>query len=167
MNATTTSARRQVRRGRTPPAPIGQVLLEMLTERGLCHPVEAAVINRWTAAVGPDIARHMTPAGFDEATATLTLRCDSSAWLTQARLLQDALLKYLNEELGPGSVQQLRLVKGSIPAVPRHAPAPVREAAHALVRRPPSPLPDPTIEAAHLSLAQRMPREPARSPDTL
>lgn len=52
----------------------------------------------------------MIPAGFDEDTATLTLRCDSSAGLAQARLLRDALLKRLNDELGPGSVHQLRPV---------------------------------------------------------
>ncbi|MFD5951965.1 DciA family protein [Streptomyces collinus] len=155
VNATT-SAHQQVRRRRAPSVPIGQVMLEMLTERGLCHPVGASVIVRWTSVVGPDVARHVIPAGFDEDTATLTLRCDSSAWLTQALLLRDALLKRLNNELGPGSVHQLRLVKSSIPAVPRHAPAP--EATHAVVRVPRVPLPDPAIEAAQLSQAQRMPR---------
>jgi predicted nucleic acid-binding Zn ribbon protein len=138
--------------------PIGTVLLEMFAERGLCHPVGISTLARWRSVVGPDVARHMLPIAFDADTRTLTLRCDSSAWLTQAGLLRDLLLKRLNDEFGSGSVHQLRLVKGSIPAVPRHAPT--SEAAPAGVRAPREPLPDTRIEAVWLSQAQRMPREP-------
>ncbi|MGP4092455.1 DciA family protein [Streptomyces sp. KR55] len=163
---TSTSVRKKVGRGRTPPASLAEVVLDLFAERGLGHlgnPTSASVITQWSSVVGP-VARHVIPVGFDEDTATLTLRCASAAWLTQMRLIGDALLKRLNAELGPGKVQRLRLVKGVVLDVPRHVDAP--EVAHALVRKPPPPLPDPDIEAARRRQAQSMPREPARRAST-
>lgn len=74
----TASAQSQVRRGRTPSVPICRVLLDMFTERGLLHPVEASMMVKWSSVAGP-VARHVVPYGFDQDTATLTLRCDSAA----------------------------------------------------------------------------------------
>ena len=154
------SARRQVRRGRGPSAPLVQVLVEMFAERGLHHPIAASVLIRWPAVAGP-LAQHVHLAGFDEDTATLTLAVPSTAWLTQVNLLADALLKHLNEDLGPGSIRQLRVVKSDAPGVPR--PVVVPEAARVAVWRPPALRPDPDIEAARRAQAQRMPREPVRA----
>ncbi|MFC8247602.1 DciA family protein [Streptomyces chartreusis] len=163
FSETPTSARRRTKYGRTPPASFADVLLAMFTERGLghlCHPTSASVITQWDSLAGP-IARHVIPVGFDEDTATLTLHCDSTAWLTQMRLLADALLKRLNDELGLGKVQAFHLVKGAVvPNVPRHVET--SDVAHAVVHKPRPPLPDPDIEAARRRQAQCMPREPAR-----
>lgn len=71
---TSTSARRKVRRGRTPPASIAEVVLGLFAEHGLGHlanPTTASVITQWDALVGP-AARHVIPVGFDEDTATLS-----------------------------------------------------------------------------------------------
>lgn len=68
------------------------------------------------------------------------------------------MLKRLNAELGADSIQRLRLVRGDVPAEPRHAES---EAAPAAVWKPSTPLPDPLIKAAHQRQAQRMPHEPA------
>ncbi|MFE6946104.1 DciA family protein [Streptomyces chartreusis] len=158
---TPTFSRPKSYRGRTPPASVAEVLLAMFGERGLgylCHPTSASVITQWDSLVGP-VARHVIPVGFDEDTAVLTLRCDSTAWLTQVRLIGDALLKRISDELGPGKVRGFHLVKGVVPEVPR--PVETSDVAHAVAGKPRSPLPDPDIEAARRRQAQRMPRESA------
>lgn len=163
---TSTAVRKKVRRGRTPAASLAEVVLDLFAERGLGHlgnPTSASVITQWDSIVGP-VARHVIPVGFEEDTATLTLRCASAAWLTQMRLIGGALLKRLNDELGPGKVHRLHLVKGVVLDVPRHVEAP--EVAHALLRKQPPPLPDPDIVAARQRQAQSMPREPARRAST-
>lgn len=156
---TPTSARPRANWGRTPSASVAEVLLAMFAERGLshlCHPTSASVITQWDSLVGP-IARHVTPVGFDEDTAVLTLRCDSTAWFTQVRLMSDAMLKRISDQLGPGKVRGFHLVKGVVPALPR--PVDVSDVAYAVAGKPRSPRPDPDIEAARRRQAQRMPRE--------
>lgn len=153
------STRQPVRRpGRVPPVLFGHVLLEVLSRDTLFGPRGAALLTQWPSVAGP-LARHMSPAGFEAWSSTLTLHCDSDAWLTQGKLLQDALLRRLNDALGDGSVHRLRFKK----AEQLHRPIPLTASPSApgRLRTLPPQFPDQAIEAACQLHDQGLPREPA------
>ncbi|MFJ8752012.1 DciA family protein [Streptomyces sp. NPDC102441] len=54
----------------------------------------------WSPAVGEDVARHVEPVGIDDHI-RLHVRCSSSAWRTQTRLLGTSLTARVNELLAP------------------------------------------------------------------
>ena len=73
-----------------------------------------AVMGRWAAIVGPEVAQHATPVAFDDG--ELLVRADSTAWATELRLQSQALLARLEEEAGKGVVVGLRIVGPSAPS---------------------------------------------------
>lgn len=96
------------------PQELGGVVSRMISERGWSSPVAVgSVIARWETLIGPDIAAHCQPESF---TGTeLQVRCDSTTWATQLRLLSSALLQRLETELGPGVVTSLRVYGPAAP----------------------------------------------------
>ena len=106
------------------PRMVGDVFGRLVSERGWSSPVAVgSVLSRWDELVGADIALHCRPESFENA--VVTVRCDSTAWATQLKLLTPALLQRFEEALGPGIVTTLR-VNG--PAAPswRKGPRVVR-----------------------------------------
>ncbi|WP_125614134.1 DUF721 domain-containing protein [Specibacter cremeus] len=96
------------------PLGLGKVVGRLVTERGWTSPVAiGSVMARWPELVGPDIAAHCRPESFEDT--TLHVRCDSTSWATQLRLLSASLLARFDAELGAGVVTKL-LVLG--PAAP-------------------------------------------------
>ena len=73
-----------------------------------------SVMGRWPQIVGPDIADHVEPQSFTDG--VLTLRADSTAWATQMRLLTSSVLARVEEEIGVGSVTELRVLGPSAPS---------------------------------------------------
>ncbi|MER5200526.1 DUF721 domain-containing protein [Streptomyces sp. NPDC002755] len=144
------SARRRRVRGRTPPVHVGQALLDVFA-------VIASPLPAWSVVAGP-MARHVYPTDFDADSGTLTLTSSSAAWLTNVRLLADALVRKLNEELGPVTVRRLRLLKLDPSAGPPPPPA-----SASIVPRPlwppPALLPDSGVQAALNRQAEQLPRE--------
>ncbi|GGS09380.1 MULTISPECIES: DUF721 domain-containing protein [Streptomyces] len=130
------------RRGRTPAVPLGQALREMFARRGLLTEAETQMITRWRAIVGP-IATHVHLAGFDPDTGTLTLCGASTAWNTQVKLLGDALIRRINEELGSQAVRRLRVVKRDSPFYGLPPDSPLGPLQPRTVREP-----DPATQAA-------------------
>jgi predicted nucleic acid-binding Zn ribbon protein len=72
-----------------------------------------SVFGRWAQIVGPDLAGHTRPEALREG--ELTVLADSTAWATQLRLLASQLVHRLNAELGPGTVQRVK-VRGPVAA---------------------------------------------------
>ncbi|MDT0342137.1 DUF721 domain-containing protein [Streptomyces litchfieldiae] len=117
--------RRQARRGGLrsgarpggrDPLPLGAAVERLTVERGWEMPLAVGgVLGRWPELVGPEVAQHCAPEGYDEDARVLTVRCDSTAWATQLRLLAPQLLRRLNADLGQGTVKSLK-VQG--PAAP-------------------------------------------------
>ncbi|MFC4495590.1 DUF721 domain-containing protein [Streptomyces ovatisporus] len=112
--------KRDVRRGRGPrsgagrdgrdPVPLGAAVQGLITERGWEAPAAVGgVMGRWPQLVGPEVAQHCEPQRYDEEERTLTVRCDSTAWATQLRLLAPRLVARLNEDLGQGTVVLLKV----------------------------------------------------------
>ena len=96
------------------PKLLGDQLDQFVTERGWVGDVAVgAVIGRWSQIVGPEIAQHCAPLDFVDG--VLTVRADSTAWATQLRLLSSSLLTRLAEDVGEGTVCELRVVGPGAP----------------------------------------------------
>ncbi|WP_420919006.1 DUF721 domain-containing protein [Streptomyces lonarensis] len=118
--ARTPGLRSGARPGGRDPLKLGAAFDRLKTERGWEMPIAVGgVTGRWPEVVGPEIAQHCEPEGYDERERVLTVRCDSTAWATQLRLLAPQLLVRLNGELGSGTVKLLK-VKG--PSGPPRTP---------------------------------------------
>jgi predicted nucleic acid-binding Zn ribbon protein len=86
----------------------------LLSARGWRQRVAVgAVFGDWPQIVGPQLAAHTRPDGFENG--ELTVSADSDAWAAQVRLMAPQLIKRLAEELGHGTVTRIR-VRG--PAAP-------------------------------------------------
>ncbi|WP_443076563.1 DUF721 domain-containing protein [Streptomyces sp. TRM 70361] len=98
------------RRDGRDPLPLGAAIERLKTERGWEMPMAVGgVMGRWPELVGPDLARHCVPQSYDEQERVLSVRCDSTAWATQVRLLAPQLVARLNADLGQGTVKVIRV----------------------------------------------------------
>ena len=97
------------------PTLLGDQIDRFVAERGWRADVAVgSVIGRWPQIVGPEIAAHCTPTDFVDG--ALTVRADSTAWATQLRLLETTLLGRLAEEVGEGTVAELRIAGPGAPS---------------------------------------------------
>ncbi|MFJ3985820.1 DUF721 domain-containing protein [Streptomyces fungicidicus] len=118
--------RKQARRGglrsgaradRRDPMALGSAISWLLTERGWEAPAAVGgVMGRWPEIVGEDVAKHCEPERYDEGERVLVVRCDSTAWATNLRLLAPTLVARLNEDLGHGTVRLIKVVGPGGPA---------------------------------------------------
>jgi predicted nucleic acid-binding Zn ribbon protein len=85
----------------------------LLSARGWRQRVAVgAVFGNWSQIVGPQLAMHTRPDGFENG--ELTVTADSDAWAAQVRLMAPQLLKRLAQEVGHGTVTRIR-VRGPSP----------------------------------------------------
>ncbi|MGW0839603.1 DUF721 domain-containing protein [Streptomyces sp. NPDC002787] len=92
------------------PMPLGPAINRLITERGWETPAAVGgVMGRWPQIVGDDLARRCVPERYDEDERVLHVRCDSTAWATNVRLLAPQLVARLNEDLGHGTVRLLKV----------------------------------------------------------
>jgi predicted nucleic acid-binding Zn ribbon protein len=109
-----TRKKRSSRGGRDPrrggdPTAFGPAIRELLAARGWEERVAVGgVFGRWPDLVGPELAEHTEPQTFEDG--ILVVAADSNAWAAQLRLLSGPLVKRLNEELGHGTVQRVKVI---------------------------------------------------------
>lgn len=97
------------------PLGLGKVVGRLVAERGWTSPVAVgSVMAEWATLVGPEISAHCTPESFTGT--TLHVRCDSTAWATQLRLLSMSLLEKFRVELGDGVVTSIQVLGPSAPS---------------------------------------------------
>ena len=97
------------------PLGLGKVVGRLVAERGWTSPVAVgSVMAQWATLVGPEIAAHCTPESFTDT--TLHVRCDSTAWATQLRLLSISLLEKFRTELGDGVVTSIQVLGPAAPS---------------------------------------------------
>ncbi|WP_432184520.1 DUF721 domain-containing protein [Streptomyces tendae] len=112
--------------GRDPMA-LGSAINRLITERGWETPAAVGgVMGRWPQIVGEDVAKHCVPERYDEDERVLVVRCDSTAWATNLRLLAPTLVARLNEDLGHGSVRLIKVLGPGGPAGPGRRYGPLR-----------------------------------------
>ncbi len=108
------------------PQTLDSALGRLVAERGWAEDLRVhAVLGRWPAVVGPEVAQHTTPVSFvpaedDSGTTSpggrLVVCADSTAWATQMRLLAPTIVRRLNEELGHGTVALIDVQGPSAPS---------------------------------------------------
>jgi predicted nucleic acid-binding Zn ribbon protein len=104
----------QAAAGGRDPQGLGTVFTRLVRDRGWSSPVAVgSVIGRWAELVGPEIAAHCQPESF--ADTTVQVRCDSTAWATQLRLLSPNLLAKFDAELGAGVVTRIQVIGPAAP----------------------------------------------------
>ncbi len=87
----------------------------LLADRGWKVDVAVgSVMGRWADIVGPQVAEHCAPVTFE--LGVLTVRADSTAWATQVRLLASTIMGRLEDEVGKGTVAELKVVGPSAPS---------------------------------------------------
>lgn len=97
------------------PQEIGNLFGKIVRDRGWSAPVAVgSVLSRWNELVGPQISEHCTPESFEDS--TVIVRCDSTTWATQIRLLSHELLKHFDRELGPGVITVIRVLGPTAPS---------------------------------------------------
>jgi predicted nucleic acid-binding Zn ribbon protein len=97
------------------PLGLGKVVGRLVAERGWSSPVAVgSVMAQWGTLVGPEISAHCTPESFENT--TLHVRCDSTAWATQLRLLSLSLLEKFRTELGDGVVTSIQVLGPAAPS---------------------------------------------------
>jgi len=97
------------------PRAIGEVVARLSKARGWNTQVAVgSVLGRWNEMVGEDIAAHCKPESFEDT--VVIVRCDSTSWATQLRLLSHQLLKKFDAELGPGIVTVIRILGPNAPS---------------------------------------------------
>lgn len=97
------------------PQPLGRAVQRLLAERGWEAPAAVGgVLGRWDEIVGPEVAAHCRPEGYDGGVVTVV--ADSTAWATQVRLLAPQLVRRLNEECGNGTVSRVAVLGPSAPS---------------------------------------------------
>jgi predicted nucleic acid-binding Zn ribbon protein len=91
------------------PVAAGDVLASVLAARGW-QPTLAvhSVTARWPEMVGPAIAAHTRVEAFEQG--RLQVRCDSTAWATQLRLLVPELLARITAEAGTDLVRTITVL---------------------------------------------------------
>lgn len=96
------------------PQGLGSVFSRFVSERGWNSPVAVgSVIARWKELVGAEVAAHCQPESFSDT--TLQVRCESTAWATQLRLLRPALITRFDEALGEGVVTKIEVLGPAAP----------------------------------------------------
>lgn len=96
------------------PEGLGNVFNRLLSERGWNSPVAVgSVLARWDELVGQEISLHCRPESFDGN--TVLVRCDSTAWATQLRLISPMLIQRFDAELGSGVVTRISVLGPSSP----------------------------------------------------
>lgn len=97
------------------PQGLGNVVSRLVSDRGWSSPLAVgSVMAHWDTLVGADIAAHCQPESFDDT--TLHVRCDSTSWATQLRLLTSSLLAKFDEELGRGVVTKIMVLGPTAPS---------------------------------------------------
>lgn len=97
------------------PQSLGAATQDLAKGRGWSVRVaEGAVLGRWPALVGRQIADHATPTGLRDG--VLTVAAESTAWATQLRMVQAQLLAKIAAAVGDGVVTALKITGPAAPS---------------------------------------------------
>lgn len=106
------------------PRGLGDVLEAMAAARGWQSPIaRAEVLASWADIVGAEIAAHAEPVGIEDG--VLTVRCDSTAWAQQLRLMQATVLEQLTARFPAAGVETAHFIGPHAPSW-KHGPRAVK-----------------------------------------
>jgi len=99
-------------KGRDPKS-IGAIVSRTIAERGWAPFLSReSVVDQWEEIVGKDVAAHTVPE-IDED--LITVRCDSSAWATNLRLMRHEILAELLARFPNSGIEKISVVGPGVP----------------------------------------------------
>jgi predicted nucleic acid-binding Zn ribbon protein len=72
------------------------------------------LLASWPVIVGEESAEHSKPVGVSEG--TLTVRCDSTAWATQLRIMRSEVLTRIGERYPDAGIESVRFDGPGVPS---------------------------------------------------
>lgn len=100
------------------PITVGDSLAGLIKDFKWTHELgEAELFEKWSEVVGADTAAKSTPESLHKG--VLTVRCASTAWATQLRLMQSEILIKLSQDFGELEIVELKLLGPSGPSFKR------------------------------------------------
>lgn len=75
---------------------------------------QAELMDAWTVIAGAETAAHSTPMHVDDG--TLVVQCDSTAWATQLRRMQDGILGEIARRYPDANVRDVRFLNPGAPS---------------------------------------------------
>jgi predicted nucleic acid-binding Zn ribbon protein len=96
------------------PRGLGSVMDALTSQLGWESPLaQSQLVNSWGDLVGEDTAAHSTPIGIEDG--VLTVRCESTAWATQLRLMRTELLRHIAERFSEAGIESIRFQGPDVP----------------------------------------------------
>ena len=106
------------------PRGLGEVIDGLTTRMGWTSSLaRSELLLAWPELVGAETAAHADPVGIDDG--VLTVRCDSTAWATQLRLMRTQLTSAIAQRFPDAGVESMRFEGPNAPSWkrgPRSAP---------------------------------------------
>ncbi|TAM70512.1 MAG: DUF721 domain-containing protein [Microbacteriaceae bacterium] len=97
------------------PHGIGDVVDALTAQLGWDSPLaQSELVASWTELVGADTAEHSSPVGVEDG--LLTVRCESTAWATQLRIMRSELLKHIANRFPDAGIQSIRFQGPDVPS---------------------------------------------------
>jgi predicted nucleic acid-binding Zn ribbon protein len=96
------------------PHGLGTVIDSLTDELGWNSPLaKSELIAAWGDVVGDETAKHSDPVGIEAG--VLTVRCDSTSWATQLRLMRGELLLQVERLYPEAGVENIRFMGPDVP----------------------------------------------------
>lgn len=97
------------------PRGLGDVLSKWTTEAGWEHELSREdLVRRWGEVAGAETAAHTHPIALERG--VLTVRCDSTAWAKQLRLMRAQIVTTIGERFPQAGVDDVRFVGPDVPS---------------------------------------------------
>ncbi len=99
----------------TDPQLLGDVLTNLIEERDWKSGVaEGSLFTQWAAIVGADIAQHASPVSINES--VLTIQTTSTAWATQLTLVNNEILKTVQNNPFGATIESIAIIGPNTPS---------------------------------------------------
>lgn len=106
------------------PRGIDDVMQKLTATMGWESPIaQAELLASWSEIVGEETAQHAEPIGIDDG--VLTVRCDSTAWAQQLRLMNANITTEIAKRFASADIQSVTFLGPNVPSWkrgPRSAP---------------------------------------------
>lgn len=97
------------------PESLSSVVDALTSKLGWNSPLaQSELLASWHEVAGAETAEHSTPVGIEDG--TLSVRCDSTAWATQLRLMRSAVLGQIMTRYPDAGITQVRFVGPNVPS---------------------------------------------------
>lgn len=97
------------------PLGLGEVIDSLTAKLGWTSPLaRSELLIGWPSIVGAETAEHAEPVGIEEG--VLTIRCDSTAWATQLRLMRSQVTTEIARRYPDAGIQSVRFEGPNAPS---------------------------------------------------